>query len=82
MGYNSILVTGCAGFIGFHVAKRLLADGYPVVGVDNLNDYYDVNLKKARLAQLQKFEDFSFIRVSLEDRKDIAEVLGRCYNFG
>jgi len=69
-----VLVTGCAGFIGFHVAKRLLADGYPVVGVDNLNDYYDVNLKKARLAQLQKFEDFSFIRASLEDRKAIEEV--------
>ena len=52
------------------------------MGIDNLNDYYDVNLKKARLAQLQKFEDFSFIRASLEDRKTIEEVLGRCYNFG
>jgi len=74
MGHNSILVTGCAGFIGFHVAKRLLADGYPVVGVDNLNAYYDVNLKKARLEQLQKFAEFSFIRASLEDRKAIEEV--------
>ncbi len=74
MGHNSILVTGCAGFIGFHVAKRLLADGYPVVGVDNLNDYYDVSLKKARLEQLQKFAEFSFIRASLEDRKTIGEV--------
>lgn len=45
MGHNSILVTGCAGFIGFHVAKRLLAQGYSVMGIDNLNDYYDVNLK-------------------------------------
>ena len=73
MGHNSILVTGCAGFIGFHVAKRLLADGYPVVGVDNLNDYYDVNLKKARLEQLQKFAEFSFTRASLEDRDEIGK---------
>ncbi len=79
MGHNSILVTGCAGFIGFHVAKRLLADGYPVVGVDNLNDYYDVNLKKARLAQLQEFESFSFIRASLEDREAIKEVFSNNY---
>jgi len=71
---NFILVTGCAGFIGFHVAKRLLADGYPVVGVDNLNDYYDVNLKKARLEQLQKFAEFSFIRASLEDRDEIGKI--------
>ncbi|HAN56124.1 MAG TPA: protein CapI, partial [Betaproteobacteria bacterium] len=48
-----ILVTGAAGFIGMHTAKRLLQRGDEVVGVDNLNDYYDVNLKQARLAQLQ-----------------------------
>jgi len=46
MGHNSILVTRCAGFIGFHVAKKLLAQGYSVMGIDNLNDYYNVNLKK------------------------------------
>ncbi len=74
MEQNFILVTGCAGFIGFHVAKRLLADGYPVVGVDNLNDYYDVSLKKARLEQLQKFAEFSFIRASLEDREEIEKI--------
>ena len=74
MEQNFILVTGCAGFIGFHVAKRLLADGYPVVGVDNLNDYYDVNLKKARLEQLQKFAEFSFTRASLEDRDEIEKI--------
>lgn len=71
---NPILVTGCAGFIGFHVVKRLLADGCTVVGVDNLNDYYDVNLKKARLEQLQKFAGFSFRLASLEDRQAMENV--------
>ena len=47
-----ILVTGVAGFIGFHVAKQLLKEGFEVVGIDNLNDYYDVRLKKARLSKL------------------------------
>lgn len=71
---NPILLTGCAGFIGFHVAKRLLAEGCTVVGVDNLNDYYDVNLKKARLEQLKKFESFSFVLASLEDREAMEKV--------
>lgn len=69
-----ILLTGCAGFIGFHVAKRLLAEGCAVVGVDNLNDYYDVNLKKARLEQLKTFEGFSFVLASLEDREAMEKV--------
>ena len=51
----SILVTGAAGFIGFHVAKTLLERGDQVVGIDNLNDYYDVRLKEARLAELRSF---------------------------
>ena len=49
-----ILVTGAAGFIGFHTVKYLIKNGYKVIGVDNLNDYYDVNLKVSRLKQLQK----------------------------
>ena len=48
-----VLVTGAAGFIGFHLSKRLIAEGHTVVGIDNLNDYYSVQLKKDRLAQLQ-----------------------------
>lgn len=57
----NILVTGTAGFIGYHVAKRLLDKGNRVVGFDNLNAYYDVNLKKARLAKLEPFQKFQFI---------------------
>jgi UDP-glucuronate 4-epimerase len=66
-----ILVTGAAGFIGFHVAKKLLARGDSVVGLDNLNDYYDVSLKEARLAQLQKQPGFIFTKTDLQNRADI-----------
>ncbi len=62
------LVTGAAGFIGFHLARRLLADGQAVVGLDNLNDYYDVRLKEARLALLQDQPAFAFVRLDLGDR--------------
>ncbi len=63
-----ILVTGAAGFIGFHTSSKLLARGDTVVGLDNLNDYYDVNLKKARLALLEPQPGFSFARIDLADR--------------
>jgi UDP-glucuronate 4-epimerase len=63
-----VLVTGAAGFIGFHLAARLLADGQTVVGLDNLNDYYDPALKVARLAQLEAHERFTFARLDLADR--------------
>ena len=68
---SKILVTGAAGFIGFSLAKRLIERGDEVVGVDNLNDYYDVNLKKARLAQLEGRQGFRFVKMSLEDREGI-----------
>ena len=63
-----VLVTGVAGFIGYHLAQRLLAEGDQVYGIDNLNDYYDVSLKKARLAQLQPQPGFSFQYLDLSDR--------------
>jgi UDP-glucuronate 4-epimerase len=63
-----ILVTGAAGFIGFHLAKRLLERGDEVIGIDNLNDYYDVKLKLARLAQLQDRPGFRFLKLDLADR--------------
>ena len=68
----TILVTGAAGFIGFHLCKALLARGEQVVGVDNLNDYYDQDLKRARLAQLAGFERFRFSVVDLADDTALA----------
>ena len=66
---RKILVTGAAGFIGFHLSRRLLEGGNPVVGLDNLNPYYDVTLKQARLQILEEKENFRFVRVDLSDRK-------------
>jgi len=66
-----VLVTGVAGFIGFHLAKRLLAQGDEVLGVDNLNDYYEVSLKEARLAQLQGQGEFRFCKMDLADREEM-----------
>jgi len=75
--YNKILVTGAAGFIGFHVAKALLELGREVVGLDNLNAYYDITLKEARLKMLEAFPGFRFLRASLEDRPMIEESFAR-----
>jgi len=72
-----ILVTGAAGFIGFYTSRLLLARGYRVVGLDNLNDYYDVSLKKARLAQLQGQPNFGFEHLDLTDRQGMAELFAR-----
>src|SRR6266481_4025990 len=67
-----VLVTGAAGFIGFHLSKRLLEEGCKVFGVDNLNDYYDVNLKKARLVQLQQAPEFTFQQLDLADGRNLS----------
>ncbi|MCA9055452.1 MAG: GDP-mannose 4,6-dehydratase, partial [Planctomycetaceae bacterium] len=64
-----ILVTGVAGFIGFHVARRLLARGDEVVGIDNLNDYYDVRLKQHRLGEIESEPHFEFHLLDVADRK-------------
>lgn len=89
-----ILVTGAAGFIGYHLAKRLIDLGFDVTGLDNINDYYDVNLKYARLAQLgiskensqhfnavcasSQFDNFKFIRLNLEDRSALPLLFEQC----
>ncbi len=68
------LVTGSAGFIGFHLAKRLLEQGEEVVGLDNLNEYYDINLKNKRLEQLSSFDNFRFTKLDLVDRAGMEEL--------
>lgn len=72
-----ILVTGAAGFIGMHVCIRLLDRGDEIIGLDNLNDYYDVSLKEARLAQLENYPNFCFIRMDIADRDGIARLFER-----
>jgi UDP-glucuronate 4-epimerase len=68
----AILVTGCAGFIGFHVCRRLLGENEEVYGLDNLNDYYDVKLKQARLARIANHPRFHFAQLDLADRDGLA----------
>jgi UDP-glucuronate 4-epimerase len=72
-----LLVTGAAGFIGFHTAKLLLEQGHEVVGLDNLNDYYDPKLKSARLEILSQAERFRFVRVDITDRDAVQNVFAR-----
>jgi UDP-glucuronate 4-epimerase len=72
-----ILVTGAAGFIGFHLSKRFLDEGHTVVGLDNLNDYYSVDLKKARLAQLLPYESFTHAEIDLADGPAVAELFAK-----
>lgn len=90
MRYKKILITGAAGFIGFHLSRALLELGVEVIGLDNVNDYYDVNLKYARLAELgvkrkeaenwkeeacsDKYSDFRFVRLNLEDREILPQL--------
>ena len=80
MAAEPILVTGAAGFIGFHVARRLAASGHGVIGIDNLNAYYDPALKQARLAELARHDAFRFHKLDLDDRDGVA-VLFAEYRF-
>ena len=74
MTEGPILVTGAAGFIGFHVARRLLRDGHDVVGLDNMNPYYDPGLKEARRAELAKSSRLRFVKLDLADRDGMANL--------
>ncbi len=71
---QNVLITGAAGFIGFHLTKRLVDDGYRVVGLDNMNNYYDVGLKKSRLNILNQLENFCFYQVDLKDKGELEKI--------
>ena len=71
---EKILVTGCAGFIGMHLSKDLLEQGYDVIGVDNLNDYYDVMLKNDRLMILKNYSLFDFIKLDISNKSELEKV--------
>ena len=72
-----ILITGAAGFIGFHLAKRMLDQSHQVIGMDNLNDYYDPGLKEARLAILDQYDHFTFHKADLKNKGDVDSVFTR-----
>jgi UDP-glucuronate 4-epimerase len=74
---KSILITGCAGFIGFHFSERLLAMGYSIIGIDNINHYYDVQLKQARLERLKGHEHFIFEQISIEDKEALEGIFSK-----
>ena len=74
---DKILVTGAAGFIGFHLCRKLLATGRNVVGIDNLNPYYEVRLKEDRLRLLEEDRSFRFFRLDIADREDLADLFAR-----
>jgi len=71
---QTILVTGAAGFIGFHCARTLLDRGHSVLGLDNLNNYYEVSLKESRLAILREYKQFRFARLNLQDKTGMEEL--------
>ena len=66
--YQTVLVTGAAGFIGYHLSERLLKQGRAVIGLDNLNSYYDVQLKTDRLDRLKQYNNFSFVKADLAEK--------------
>lgn len=69
-----ILLTGCAGFIGFHLALKLINSSHSVIGIDSLNNYYDINLKKSRLTQLAKEKNFKFFKINISNSKKLNDL--------
>ncbi len=74
---NKILITGAAGFVGYHLTKQLCESNFSVVGIDNLNDYYDVKLKKDRLKQLENFDNFEFLKLDLNDKDSLFQLFDK-----
>ncbi|SFJ38835.1 UDP-glucuronate 4-epimerase [Terrisporobacter glycolicus] len=77
---SKILITGASGFIGFHLAELLLKNEYEVVGIDNMNDYYDIRLKEGRLEILKKYRNYTFYKIDLKDKQDIDNIFEK-YRF-
>ena len=72
-----ILITGCCGFIGFNLANQLLKKGFKIIGIDNINDYYDVRLKYQRLKILKQRKNFKFYKIDISDYKKIEQIFNR-----
>ena len=72
---KKILITGVAGFIGYHLSEKLLENNYHIIGIDNLNDYYDPNLKKARLDNLNEISNFEFHKIDFIKNKELKPIL-------
>ncbi len=78
---KTFLVTGAAGFVGFHLTKKLLEKNYKVIGVDNMNNYYDINLKKDRIRILKKFNNFTFKKIDIANYKSLENIFKKLKNF-
>ena len=74
---SKVLITGSAGFIGFHLSKLLLENGNKVIGIDCLTNYYDINLKYARLKILKKYKNFFEEKINIIDQKDLLEIFSK-----
>ena len=74
MKKEKIIITGAAGFIGYHLSKSLLDDDVEILGIDNINDYYDQNLKHARLEKLNQYNQFEFEKIDISDREGLTKV--------
>ena len=71
---KNILITGCLGFIGYHLSNKLINNDYKIIGIDNMSDYYDINLKKSRLNILESNDNFIYYNIDIENKNDVEKV--------